>query len=143
MKRGFSVSFVLGAALCACLAWGVDLPDGYVSQGCLQSDGTAWIDTGYCPNEKTRLESVFTAEAAAAQGERAVGSLSGDPVFRNLAKRNYRLKPGSPCRDAGHVWAGADDPSVLDLDGKRLSQFGRIDIGCHSSNRNGMTVVVR
>ena len=84
-----------------------------------------------------------TAEAAAAQGERAVGSLSGDPVFRNLAKRNYRLKPGSPCRDAGHVWAGADDPSVLDLDGKRLSQFGRIDIGCHSSNRNGMTVVVR
>lgn len=84
-----------------------------------------------------------TAEAVAAQGERAVGSLSGDPKFRNLSKRNYRLGPGSPCRDAGFVWTGADDPAVLDLEGRRLSQFGRIDVGCHASNRNGMTVIVR
>ena len=84
-----------------------------------------------------------TAEAAAAQGERAVNPLSGDPKFRNLSRRDYRLGPGSPCRDAGFVWDGADDPSVTDLNGRRLSQFGRIDVGCHAGNRNGLMLLVK
>ena len=84
-----------------------------------------------------------TAEAAAAQGERAINPLSGDPKFRNLTKRDYRLATGSPCRNAGYVWEGADDPSVMDLAGRRLSQFGQIDVGCHASNRNGMTMIIR
>lgn len=38
------------------------------------------------------------------------GSISSDPLFRDIALRNYNLIPGSPCIDAGHPGSIYYDP---------------------------------
>ena len=59
MRKNSIAAVALGVTLLVQFARGTELPDGYFEQGYLQSDGTAWIDTGYFPNERTRLEGLF------------------------------------------------------------------------------------
>lgn len=59
MKEKSIAAFALGMTLLVPFARGTELPDGYFEQGYLQSDGTAWIDTVYCPNERTELDAVM------------------------------------------------------------------------------------
>lgn len=58
-----------------------------------------------------------------------VGNVSGDPMLENFAEGDYRLKPGSPCCNAGayDFWmAGA-----VDLRGSRRVCGPKVDIGAY------------
>ncbi len=70
------------------------------------------------------------------------GNFDANPMFVDLAGGNVRLKPASPCRDAGtnQLWmVGAKD-----LDGKpRLDRMiGKVDMGCYEfvSTRTLLTI---
>ena len=70
----------------------------------------------------------------------------GASPFRNPAKRDWRLRSGSPCIDAGDWTALGASPeavrALLDLDGQPRLFGGQIDIGCfEKAIRRTMTVV--
>jgi hypothetical protein len=57
------------------------------------------------------------------------GNIAADPMFVDPAHDNYRLKPGSPCLNAGSFTYAR--PAELDLDGGPRVQDGRPDIGAY------------
>ena len=64
-----------------------------------------------------------------------------DPLFRDLAAGNYRLRASSPCVDAG---ASRDlEPGATDLSGRpRVKRYG-IDLGCYENQSEGLVLMVR
>ena len=80
-------------------------------------------------DELTRcLVAGASAEAAA-----RTGNLTGDPGFVDAGGRDFRLRAGSPCIDAGQPASGAPDANregvTLDREGRRRDQ--RPDLGAH------------
>ncbi len=69
-------------------------------------------------------------------------SKSGDPVFRNVAKGDFRLRPGSPCIDSGLRGEWIDGTS-LSLDGKARAMGRAPDMGCYETCRSGFVVRVK
>ena len=69
-------------------------------------------------------------------------SKSGDPVFRNVAKGDFRLRPGSPCIDSGLRGDWIDSES-LSLDGKARVMGRAPDMGCYETCRSGFVVRVK
>ncbi|NLF86895.1 MAG: hypothetical protein GX571_12400, partial [Lentisphaerae bacterium] len=66
--------------------------------------------------------------------------LFDDPGFKSPARGDYRLKGGSPCRDAGTplTWTEAD----LDLDLLPRLYCGLPDIGCYEHQGGDGTVLI-
>ncbi|MDX9868968.1 MAG: choice-of-anchor Q domain-containing protein, partial [Kiritimatiellia bacterium] len=58
-----------------------------------------------------------------------VGNVSGDPMLENFAEGDYRLKPGSPCCNAGAYdsWM----TGAVDLRGSRRICGPKVDIGAY------------
>ncbi len=56
-------------------------------------------------------------------------NIASDPLFKNAAAGNFRLSAGSPCRNAGWLYAGA--AADLDLDGQPRMLQGAVDMGAY------------
>lgn len=69
-------------------------------------------------------------------------SKTGDPLFRNVAKGDYRLRVKSPCVDAGYKCEWMTDAS-LSLDGKPRIMGRGPDMGCYETNHSGFSISLR
>jgi hypothetical protein len=58
------------------------------------------------------------------------GNTSADPQFTAPSEDNYRLKPSSPCIDAGDP-DYAPEAHAIDLDGNPRVVGGRVDMGAY------------
>ena len=65
-----------------------------------------------------------------------VNNISGDPLFVDAANGNFRLRPTSPCRDAGN---NAYVQSVTDLAGNPRISNGTVDMGAYESRAATVT----
>ena len=75
--------------------------------------------------------------------EANVGSsfIGGNPLFRNPARWDFRLRQSSPCVNAGVVLPWMAD--AKDLDGNpRMTREGTVDIGSYQASRNGLLLLV-
>ena len=64
-----------------------------------------------------------------------------DPLFRNSAKGDYRLRCHSPCIDAGHVtdWMNAG----FDAAGARRLVGASVDTGCYENPQHGVMILLK
>ena len=69
-------------------------------------------------------------------------SKTGDPLFRNVARGDYRLRAKSPCIDAGYKGEWMTDAS-LSLDGKPRIMGRGPDMGCYETNHSGFSISLR
>ncbi len=71
-------------------------------------------------------------------GER--GNRSADPRFADLARRDFRLREGSPCINTGRNadWMAA----ALDLDGGRRVRMQRVDMGVYEYGPPGGAFII-
>ena len=69
-------------------------------------------------------------------------SKTGDPLFRNVAKGDYRLRVKSPCVDAGYKCEWMTDAS-LSLDGKPRIMGRGPDMGCYETKHLGFSISLR
>ena len=69
-------------------------------------------------------------------------SKTGDPVFYNVEKGNFRLRAKSPCIDAGYKgdWMTNDS---LALDGNPRIMGRGPDMGCYETSHSGFTIRLR
>lgn len=74
------------------------------------------------------------------------GCKTGDPLFRNPGRGDWRICKASPCRNSGDlsVWGGASAVGgMVDL-AARPRLFGlAIDMGCYENNSSGMSLNLR
>jgi len=68
------------------------------------------------------------------------GNITNAPAFKDPLEGNYRLSPGSPCRDAGVLLPGM--ATWRDLDFKPRVQFGGVDMGAFESPPPAGTIMV-
>ncbi len=86
--------------------------------------GHPWI--GLVP-----LGAITATNSCFSQPEAGFGNHALDPLFVDPALDDYRLKPGSPCIDAGdgsHSYIGS-----LDLDQRTRFLLDEIDMGCYEA----------
>ena len=69
-------------------------------------------------------------------------SKTGDPLFRNVTRGDYRLRAKSPCIDAGYKGEWMTDAS-LSLDGKPRIMGRGPDMGCYETNHSGFSISLR
>ncbi len=71
--------------------------------------------------------------ASVTGGTSASNFLNEDPHFKAPARGDYRLKSGSPAKNAGNnaAWTGLADST--DLDGNPRIRFGTVDCGCYEN----------
>ena len=69
-------------------------------------------------------------------------SKTGDPLFRNAATGDFRLRSASPCIDAGVAgeWMTED---ALALDGNPRIMGGAPDMGCYETYHSGFSIRLR
>ncbi len=70
------------------------------------------------------------------------GNFTNDPQFVNASVGNFRLRPASPCVDAGLnlPWMA----NATDLDGSmRVDHHGVVDMGCYETLLRGTVILVR
>lgn len=95
-----------------------------------ENDGAETFDG--CTVTHSRTES-------AADGE---GNITGDPVFRNAASGDFRLRAGSPCENGGMNldWMGKPQS----ISGQSRVRHRLPDMGCYeATSRVGTTVSIR
>lgn len=81
-------------------------------------------------------------EIAGEAGGTLVNCYTGaEPLFRNPARGDYRLRLGSPCVDAGQNADWMED--AKDLRGERRVINGTVDIGCCEFPWNGLMLLVK
>lgn len=67
---------------------------------------------------------------------------SGDAKFKHADRGDYRIRGGSPCKNAGAKLDWMVD-GVTDLDGNPRVFGGKPDIGCYESLSGGLMLIVR
>ena len=82
----------------------------------------------------------FGNDAAVKTG---IGCISADPRFVSPARGDFRLKSGSPCREAGDSSYWTDIGSVFDLLGNPRLLHSRVDMGCYETKRLGFSLILR
>lgn len=102
----------------------VELPSGYTQLSHIQSSGTQWIDTGFKPNQDTRVVASFTMMQTDSKWYKLWGSGNGSYTndFALWASGTTKLQlcygnqtPTISC-DGGHVYADANK-NVWNTDG--------------------------
>ena len=96
-----------------------ELPVGYVRLDYIESTGTQWIDTGFKPNNKTRIiaKCLIPKYSEAFFGSKNVGQ---QLTFLAIAEGNYRWTYGSSV-----IWIStATTPIILDSNKNNLSLSG-------------------
>ena len=73
--------------------------------------------------------------------EDANGNTAADPLFRSPAKQDFRLRGGSPLRNAGEYQGWMD--GATDLIGNPRILYGEVAIGCYTCRPRGLQVLVR
>ena len=67
--------------------------------------------------------------------------VTGDPLFRNAARGDYRIRSGSPCRDAGLYQSWMED--TTDFFGNPRTRSGKVDIGFHQTGSPATMLIMR
>lgn len=66
--------------------------------------------------------------------------VTGDPLFRNAARGDYRIRSGSPCRDAGLYQSWME--GATDFFGNCRARSGKVDIGFHQSGSSATMLIM-
>lgn len=83
----------------------------------------------------------LTAAVKAAAVTETTCFVGGDPLFKNQARGDYRIKSGSPAQNAGtnQDWM----VGAVDLEGNPRQKGRRVDIGCYECQLAGFALIVR
>ena len=66
------------------------------------------------------------------------GNIVANPLFKNAADGDFRLKSGSPARNSGYNADWCE--TAKDLDGKKRKS-GVVDMGCYESSPQFMIIM--
>jgi hypothetical protein len=67
--------------------------------------------------------------------------VTGDPLFRDAANGDYRIRWGSPCCNAGLVQPWME--GATDFFGYRRTRAGKVDIGLHQTATSATKFTLR
>ncbi len=124
-KGGGMYNWTSSPRLTNCILWGNTASDG--NEIALTNSST--IDVNYC-DVKDGNDGIYNSGSTVNWGS---GNIEADPMFFDANNpdpnlRDYHIRPGSPCIDAGdpNFVAG---PNETDIDGQRRVWDGRVDMG--------------
>ena len=144
-NKGGGGVYISGGTLHSCTivtnTCGTSQPGGGVSRtgGVLVND-IIYLNTAANNPNYTGLVSAVTNSCAPELTAGVQGNLTGNPAFKDPVSLNFRLGPGTPCRDTGLMedWM----TGAVDLDGSaRL--YGPVDMGAYEAFDGGSVYRIR
>lgn len=123
------------------------IADNTATKGSINSESTnakVSIVNSILWNDGMETNRVMTISHTLVKGgteDAANGVITEDPLFRDQQKGDYRLRPESPCIDAGVAFDWMR--TATDLKGDPRLRGGRVDLGCYECPPGGMILHVR